>query len=817
MKVDRRRRTSRIQAAVVLPLFFGLPAAAQFPDLAFPVANGNVHSLAVAGNTLYLAGGFSGVGLATGGGCALDAATGGALDGSSRLVDGQVYVCIPDGSGGFYIGGRFTSVGGQPRTNLAHVRADRSLDPWSPNVVLTNGVTEVDALALSGSSLYVAGGFTSVGGQPRGGLGALDVGTGSATAWDPQPDLRVTALAISPSGDVLVGGYFTHVGGANRNRLAALGAASGAATSWDPNLDAEADAIAATPSAIYIGGGFHHVGADTRNFLAAVDPVSGAATPWDPNAGSYVLTIATGGSTVYVGGLFQSIHGQARYGVTAVDAASGLPTGWNPASLPNYGGSVYSIATDGSTVYVGGAFQILGGQSRAGLAAVDAVSGSVTAWNPSPASGVRSVGASGTMVYVGGAFSTVGLAPRRGFAAIDIPSRQVLPWNPQANTNGSGGQVTVSGSTVYLAGGFTSVGGQARNGLAAVDAVTAQVTAWDPGLFIPGPGSQQPLMWAMQATPGAVFVCGSFFGGNSISHVAALNPASGQILWRDDLNNNAYSLALDGSTVYAGGAFNLVNGIARLRLVALSPANGQVQPWNPSADGDVDALARSANTLLVGGQFSQIGVVYENRARIAALDTGPGLASGLNPGADNAVGALLVDGYNLYLLGGFDHVGGAARPRAAAVDLVSGQVASWSTDFGTGSPLSIVMSGSRVLIGGDFSRVSDLICPNLVSLEGFQNPASVPFPAANAVALRALPNPAANGVTVALDLRDAAEVRLEVVDVSGRRHVERDMGRLAPGQHLVPLAARGDLPPGLYFVRARRGTESTTVRVCVTR
>jgi hypothetical protein len=814
MNFNGRRSASCIHAAFFLPLLIGLPAAAQLPDLAFPVANGDIHSLAVAGNTLYLAGSFSGVGPATGGGCALDAATGGALDGSSRLVDGQVYVCIPDASGGFYIGGRFSSVGGHPRTNLAHVRADRSLDPWSPNVALTNEVSEVDALALSGTTLYIAGGFTSVGGQPRGGLGALDVGTGSATPWEPQPDGRVTALAISATGDVLVGGYFTHVGGASRNRLAALDAASGAATSWDPNLDAEADAIAATPSAIYIGGGFHHVGADTRNFLAAVDPVSGAATPWDPNAGSYVLTIATGGSTVYVGGSFQSIHGQARYGVAAIDAASGLPTVWNPASLPNYGGNVESVATDGSTVYVGGAFPVLGGQSRAGLAAVDAISGSITAWDPSPGKEVRSVCVSGTMIYVGGAFTMVGLAPRRGFAAIDIPSRQLLPWNPQTNTDASNGQVTVSGSTVYLAGGFTAVGGLARNGLAAVDAVTAQVTAWDPGFFLPGP--QPPAMWAMRATPGAVFVCGNFCGSCG-SHIAALNPVNGQILWRDDVDNNAYALALDGSTIYAGGAFNLVNGIARVRLVALDPANGQVQPWNPSADGDVLALALSGSTLFVGGQFSRIGVVYENRARIAALDTGTGLATTLNPGADNGVGTLLADGYNLYLGGAFEHAGGEPRPGAAAVDVNSGQVASWSTDFGTGGPLSIVVSGSRILIGGNFSRVSGLICPNLVSLEGFANPASVPVPAGTAVALRALPNPAANGLTVALDLRDAAVVRLEVLDVSGRRHVERDMGRLASGQHLVPLAARGELPPGLYFVLARRGTEAASVRVCVTR
>jgi len=103
------------------------------------------------------------------------------------------------------------------------------------------------------------------------------------------------------------------------------------------------------------------------------------------------------------------------------------------------------------------------------------------------------------------------------------------------------------------------------------------------------------------------------------------------------------------------------------------------------------------------------------------------------------------------------------------------------------------------------------------SLDALEALSSVPLPASVAFGVRALPNPAANGLTVALELRDAARVRLEVLDVAGRRHVDRDLGLPAPGQHFLPLAARGDLPPGLYFVRARHGTESTTIRVSVNR
>ncbi|GIW09481.1 MAG: hypothetical protein KatS3mg061_0538 [Dehalococcoidia bacterium] len=43
----------------------------------------------------------------------------------------------------------------------------------------------VYALAVSGSTVYVGGGFTSVGGQTRNRLAALDAATGNVTSWNP--------------------------------------------------------------------------------------------------------------------------------------------------------------------------------------------------------------------------------------------------------------------------------------------------------------------------------------------------------------------------------------------------------------------------------------------------------------------------------------------------------------------------------------------------------------------------------------------------------------------------------------------------------
>ena len=47
--------------------------------------------------------------------------------------NGSVSTVVPDGSGGWYIGGSFTQVGGQTRNYIARINADGSLNPWNPN------------------------------------------------------------------------------------------------------------------------------------------------------------------------------------------------------------------------------------------------------------------------------------------------------------------------------------------------------------------------------------------------------------------------------------------------------------------------------------------------------------------------------------------------------------------------------------------------------------------------------------------------------------------------------------------------------------
>jgi hypothetical protein len=73
----------------------------------------------------------------------------------------------------------------------------------------------VNAIAAIGSTVYVGGEFTSIGGQPRSRIAALGVMTGQASAWDPGANGTVAALAVSGN-IVYAGGWFTSIGGQAR-------------------------------------------------------------------------------------------------------------------------------------------------------------------------------------------------------------------------------------------------------------------------------------------------------------------------------------------------------------------------------------------------------------------------------------------------------------------------------------------------------------------------------------------------------------------------------------------------------------------------
>lgn len=84
--------------------------------------------------------------------------------------------------------------------------------------------------------------------------------------------------------------------------------------------------------------------------------------------------------------------------------------------------------------------------------------------------------------------------------------------------------------------------------------------------------------------------------------------------------------------------------------------------------------------------------------------------------------------------------------------------------------------------------------------------------------LGAWPNPGrGDQFVVSFALPDDRAARIEVFDISGRRHVDLDAGRRGPGRHEVMLRPTPPLQPGVYLVRFSAGDLVRTGRLAVVR
>lgn len=565
-----------------------LDATTGYPTGWTPVwaTNGYVYSIEVSGTTVY-------VGTA-GGVTALDATTADTLAGN-RVVANGIVLAIGVRGRTVYVGGDFTYVGGQPRTGIAAFDAATGYPiSWNPN---SNG--SVCCLTFNGTTIYAGGEFTHIGGYDRNNIAALDSATGNATAWNPDANGAndtffcghpVVKSIVVNGNTVYAGGLFTSIGGQGRCCIAAIDAASGAATAWDPHAGGVVSCLAVGSTKIYAGGSVCSIGGKSRNCIASLDAATGTATDWDPSADGIINCMAVSGGTVYVIGDFRNIGGQARHGLAALDATTGNTTAWDP----NANQSVYSIATSRGTVYVGGLFTFVGSEFRNGIAALDSATGNATSWNPS-AGGivyptVTSLAVGGNTIYAAGRFYSIGGQSRHLLAALDATTGNATAWNPNPDTTVQA--LAMSGATVYAGGIFKLIGGQSRHHLAALDASTGIATAWDPN-----PNDYLSLSWGIErlATSAAtVYAAGDFtnIGGENRNWFAALDSATGKATpWNPNPDAAVASIAVSGAKVYLGGNFTSIHGIVHPYLAQFDTSSSVSRIRSPG----ISPLRRAFN------------------------------------------------------------------------------------------------------------------------------------------------------------------------------------------------------------------------------
>jgi len=554
-------------------------------------------------------------------------------------------------------------------------------------------------------------------------VGCLLVGAGASraqavdsTLWGVDPSGKVFAVAREGN-TIYIGGNFSYVG-PNSGGGVPLDVTMAHGVTGYPKVTGRVNAaVADGKGGWYIGGWFSAVDGHSHANLAHIRPTSVDET-WSAGTNNEVFALALAGSTLYVGGDFDSLGGVARSRLGAVDAATGAATGWNPQADDR----VRTLLLDGAYVYAGGQFKAVGGQSHEYVAAIDTAGGRPAPWDPVVDAQVLALAAHDSTLFIGGYFATVGGQLRRYLAAVDANTGGLLPWNANVDRTPDfiydGGPrvmaLLLKDSLLYVAGSFKTIGGQYREGLAAVSTSTARATAWDPRAY--SANVTGAYFRALAISSDTLFVGGlaDSLGGAVGSYLAAVSTnTAARLDWDPRPNSSVLTLAMSRDVLYAGGVFSSMSDWAvRRSLAALDATTGALLPWNPECDGYVETLLVCGNTVYVGGNFSRAGA--QARAYVAALDSDAGLATAWNPASNGFVYALARWGSKILVGGWFSNIGGETRNNLAAIDTASGLATAWNPDADD-IVYCIVPADSVIYVGGWFAHIGGVPRPTLVA------------------------------------------------------------------------------------------------------
>ena len=592
-----------------------------------------------------------------------------------------------------YIGGSFSSVGGQSLQYLARWNGQNWAAPWTDQ---PNGW--VYSLAYDGTQhLYVGGSFSAAGTTDLSNVGRLNgfnwEGLGDVGGLVQGTNGLVRQIEVGGEGIYVAGQFSTAGGEAGVGNVARWLPGSGSWTplgngiSWAPGVLS----MSVGSGAVWVAGSFTDANIPAKGAAFFDLGGSGWQSPGDPNSmsGSGVFEVdLTGGNRVFARGDFTNFGDPDTRRV-----AEWVPIPGDWRALPNiedaYDPTLFSIgqailATQSNFFY----FDQRSDPQEAdlpvyhgGIARFDG-----TNWHGlGQGFGDWGSGGDGHFVsaiyeheeetFVGGSFPNAGDALHEGLARWKN-NDWVGAGNPLGN---NGGLVIVRDFTTHqgnlvMAGCFETSGATTLN----------NVGRWNGSNWVALGGGVSPSgcfstvddfysgkgVHALLPAGAELYAGGSFGGaGSPGDNLVRWNGAA----WSEvggGTNGSVADLAMSGANLYAAGIFTRVNNnstnvkrIARWNGAMWDSLGGGMDGGTPQYEG-VYALAIMGGSLYAAGDFTTAGgVAANNIARWDGSSWHP-----LGDGVDGAVFDLEVVGTDLYATGRFSEADGNSAPGIARWD-----------------------------------------------------------------------------------------------------------------------------------------------------
>jgi hypothetical protein len=350
---------------------------------------------------------------------------------------------------------------------------------------------------------------------------------------------------------------------------------------------------------LFVGGNFTRLSPPTGS--AVVVDFQGRYIPgaFPLFAGTVHQIVADNAGGWLVAGEFASVNGKPIAGFARVAPDRTVDERYRVVA----DGPIRKVALAHGRIYLVGDFTLINGATRRGLAALDAVTGSLSSWGAGfdPRGGVRELSFSSLAVYVAG-------GPDQGHLwGFDAASGVMLFDRP-----GFVSAIAASSVLVYVGG-----VGYPRP-VWAVDPRTGQDTAWTPGLtfeYVPATyGWDATHVTSLLLDGGRLYIGGRFRTTDGRTSVTAIESGGGRAIgWRPappgPTGDPAVALFRIGPALVASFAG---------AISAFDVATAATIPFEPDVVGGVETAAAAPEGVVIGGGFSGSGGV--TRVGLASID-----------------------------------------------------------------------------------------------------------------------------------------------------------------------------------------------------
>ena len=508
---------------------------------------------------------------------------------------------------------------------------------------------KINAIYANDTAIFIGGLFNEVAGQPRNRIAAFNRISGELLNWNPNiidTDNKGVSKILAHNNHLYVAGGFSHIGDSARSFLAEFDG-SGNLTNMNLNMNyfwlhGISDMVA-KDSLLYLSGYFslNYKGVSRTHFAVfnlTTDKVADFnISVYPSNTINSLLSLS--GDTLFLAAAFDSINGQYRKYIAALNASNGNLYNW----APNPDGQVSAMAAKNGQLFLSGSFNYLkyitSGFCMLDLNNFTAKDFLKIGYNDHY---VNNIECKGDTLFVAGKFQNLNDSTRYQLAAVNANTAQLLAWQPPVLTpqywSTTIFKTKILNNNLIIFGQFTNVNGQSRNGLAAIDLLTGNLTSWDPMLNVSVGSIFESTVKEIGIYDTNIVIIGDFthLKSQKRNNIAKINICTNEISpWAPDVNNKVNTIEISGDTCFIGGSFSTINGVAYNALAALDKyAGGAFPSWKPEPNAAVTVIKKYEDKLFVGGNFTSIG--GQNIPKVAQLNMNNGTPTSWNPNITSA-------------------------------------------------------------------------------------------------------------------------------------------------------------------------------------